>query len=294
MSKARGAVHRWAALFGAAASRWIEDECYRLGASLSFYAVFSLFPLILLCVTILGFFLGHDPTVREKLLDDLARSGAPQLRPVLDEALAGMQRHETARGVGAVAGIVTLLVGASAVFSELSASLDTIWRVRTPRSDSMVRSALRAMKSKALSFLVVLGAMAALLASVLLSTLLSALAPAAARDELTLILWIAFEAAASLVLLTLFFAAMFKTIPRANVRWKDVAYGALLTAFLFTALKRLLAWYLAHVASYAAYGAIGGFLGLLMWIYLASLILFFGAEFTCVYAGRPPPPRGGG
>src|SRR5580692_7504253 len=99
--------------------RWSDDQCYRLGASLSYYAVFSIFPLLLLCVTAVGYVMGHDESVRDRLLDYVSRSGAPEMRPLLDQTLTSMQTHETARGVGALVGVVTLLFGASGVFSEL-------------------------------------------------------------------------------------------------------------------------------------------------------------------------------
>jgi uncharacterized BrkB/YihY/UPF0761 family membrane protein len=99
-------------------------------------------------------------------------------------------------------------------------------------------------------------------------------------------LWILAEAVTSVAVLTGVLAAMFRIVPHTEVKWGDVLGGALVTAVLFTGTKRLLAWYLGHLGSYAAYGAVGGFLGLLTWIYLASLFLFYGAEFTRVYAEK--------
>jgi membrane protein len=145
---------------------------------------------------------------------------------------------------------------------------------------------LSLIKDKALSFLVVLGTAVALLLSLLVSAALSAVDSTASEIVQSPYLWLLVEAGVSIALLTALFAAMYRMIPQTEIAWRDVFGGALLAAVLFTGLKRLLAWYLGHIGSYAAYGAVGGMLGLLAWIYLASLILFFGAEFTRVYAER--------
>jgi membrane protein len=269
-----------------AATRWVDDACYRLGASLAFYAVFSIFPLALLAVTVVGFLLGDDDTVRSKVLAWFSNASSPQFRDLLDQTLQSMQTHRTARGLGAVVGIVTLLIGASGVFSELQTSLNTIWRVKAPETRGFWSTVLQAAKDKALSFAVVGVAAVALLASLAAGTLLSAIGSETSRVTGGSIVWHLLEMAGSFALLTLFLAAIFRMIPQMSVRWSDVVGGAALTALLFVALKSLLAWYLANLGSYAAYGAVGAVLGLLMWIYLASLILFFGAEFTRVYAER--------
>jgi membrane protein len=145
---------------------------------------------------------------------------------------------------------------------------------------------LSAVKDKALSFLVVLGAALALVFSLLVSAALSAVDSSTSELVRSPVLWLLLEAGVSMALLTGLFAAMYRMIPRTAVAWRDVFGGALLAAMLFTGLKRILAWYLGHIGSYAAYGAIGGVLGLLVWIYVASLILFLGAEFSRVYAER--------
>jgi membrane protein len=279
MSSLRSPKH-FLALLGEAATAWVDDECYRRGASLSYYAVFSLFPLLLLCVAAIGFVMGHDDSLRGRLLDYVARSGAPEVRPLLDETLASMQKHETARGIGAIVGLVTIFLGASGVFSELEAALNVIWRVKAQAGLSIWGTVLRALEDKGLSFLVVMGASMAILLSVLLSTGLSSLGATTEQLGLSPLAWIGVEALGSVGLLTLLFAMMFRMIPHTDVAWRDVWRGALLTAILFAGLKRLLAWYFGHLGSYAAYGAVGGFLGLLAWIYFASLILLFGAEFS--------------
>jgi membrane protein len=272
------------ALAKEASARWVDDACYRLGASLAYYALFSIFPLLLLSVTAVGFFLSDDDSARQKLLN-LVGSPSPEFRSLLDQTLQSMQTHRTARGVGAMVGFFALLMGASGVFSELQSSLDFIWRVKSQQTRGIWAKLLGALKSRASSFAVVLGAALALLASLAVSTGLQAVG-AATQGDATRTAWQLVEIAASLVSLTGLFAAIYRIVPQTDVKWRDVVGGAFLTSVIFAGLKGLLAWYLAHIGSYAAYGAVGGVLGLMTWIYAASLILLYGAEFCRVYAGR--------
>jgi membrane protein len=276
---------RFSDLLTEAGRRWSDDECYRFGASLSYYAVFSIFPLLLLCTTAFSFLLGHDASLRDRLLDYVEHSSASEIRPLVEETLTTMQTHATGRGIGAVVGVITLLFGASGVFSELDATLNTVWRVRAPKDRSIRQVLLGVVVDKALSMVVVFAVAACLLASLVVSASLHlATGTPGVTDKSAL--WLLDEAVVSTGLLTALFAVMYRLIPRVAVAWHDVFGGALLAAILFAGLKHLLAWYLGHIGSYAAYGAVGGVLGLLTWIYLASLILFFGAEFTRVYAER--------
>ena len=275
-------VKRLLRLVAGTGLRWNDDQCYRLAAALAFYAVFAIFPLLLLFVTTVGFVLGGDPYVRQHLVASVASASSPEFRSLLDETLRNMQAHQTARGVGAAVGSVTLLFGASGVFSELESTLNLIWRVKVPASKGVWRAVLQVIKDKATSFAIVAGTAIALLASLAFSTVLSAVGAAVAQP----LPWEGAECLLSVAFLTVLFAAMFRMLPRTAVTWHDVFGGAILTAVLFTILKRLLAWYLAHWSDYAAYGAAGAVLGVLTWIYVASMCLFFGAEFTRVYAER--------
>ena len=270
------------------ARRWVDDRCYRLGASLAYYAIFSLFPLLLLAVTVLGYALGEGSATRNELLDSLTgATGLPAVRALLDETLSSMQAHHTARGVGAVVGLATLAFGASGVFSELSTSLDAIWRVKGGTADTTWQSVLAFLRDRALSLMLVGVAGVLLLGSLVLSTVLAAATPSSAGLP-----WSTIEMVASTLLLTVVLATLFRAVPRAPVTWRDVLVGALIAALLLTVLKRLMAWYLAHLGSYAAYGAVGAVLGLLLLIYVSSLVMFFGAELTRVFAERFGSLRG--
>lgn len=277
-------------LFRDAGIRWSDDNCLRLGAALSYYAVFSVFPLLLLAVTVIGFLLGHSPETRLRLLDGVSNATTPAFRTLFDSTLEGMQEHQTARGVGAIIGLVTLIFGSSAVFSELYATINLIWRVPPRVSESFWHAIKGVMHRKMLSFVVVLGAAVALIGSVIITTVLTAIAnrveEVATGFVSQTLFWMVVENFGSITVLTLMLAAMFRLLPETRVEWRDVFVGAFVTSVLFTAIKHAVGWYLGHLASYAAYGAIGGFLALLTWIYLASLFLFYGAELTRVYAER--------
>jgi membrane protein len=279
-------VKRWLVLFKDSGVRWAGDACYRLGASLAYYALFSIFPLLLLSATAIGFFLGNGDAARKKLIDIVSPSN-PQFRTLLDQTLYSMQVHRTARGIGAIVGFVALLVGASGAFSELESDLDLIWRVEDKPKTSVWQTVLGVLKSKALAFGVVVGAAVALLASLAISTALATIGEVAAGHAAAAqSLWQVVELGASLFFLAGVFAAVFRVVPQTDIKWRDVLGGAFVTSLLFTALKGLLAWYLSHLGSYAAYGAVGAVLGLLTWIYVSCLILLYGAEFCRVYAER--------
>ena len=265
--------------------RWADDACYRLGAALAYYALFSLFPLLLLSVTVVGFILGNDDTVRQKVVGSMiGASGEP--RALLDQTLQSMQTHRAARGVGALVGGIALLLGASGVFSELESSLNFIWRVESKATGGLWSTLLKALKAKAFAFAVVVAAASAVLASLIVSTVLGAIASTTSNAGAGHALWRLIDFATSLAFVTVLLAAIYRIVPSRRVQWGDVFGAAFVASVLLTTLKYLLAWYLANVGSYAAYGAVGAVLGLLTWIYCASLVLFYGAEVSVLYADR--------
>lgn len=279
-------VRAWGALFKEAAIRWVDDEAYRLGAAFSYYALFSIFPLVLLGVSVFGFFLGDDGAVRERVLGALDTSQAPEVRALLRQTLASMQEHQTARGVGAVVGLLLLLVGASGVFGELDTALNRIWRVKPRMTHGFKDVLLGALRDKALSFALVAGGGVFLLATFVVTAVVHGLTASVAPLIPFAFLWRLVNLAVSLAMTTLLFACTFRVVPQTRVAWGDVVLGALVTALLFAALDRVFAMYLTHLTSFAAYGAVGGVLALVTWIYLSSQILFFGAELTRVYAEK--------
>jgi membrane protein len=269
-----------AGLFVKSATGWIDDRCDRMAAALSYYALFSLFPLALLSVTALGFILCGDPAIRERLIGSYDFTGSPELRDLLDDTLAGMQHHQTARGVGLAVGVVSLLFGASGVFSELQSALDRIWRAPPAPSTGPLATILNLVQGKAVALLLVLSAAGVLLASLVASTALAAVGQTGQQVLPSAPLWQLVEIVGSAGFLALVLAVLFRTLPRVRVRWRDALLGATVAGILMSAAKRVLAYYLAHMGSYAAYGVVGSVLGLLLWTYVTSMLLFFGAELA--------------
>lgn len=293
--RVRGAFRAFLSLVKETATRWSDDKCHRMGASLAYYALFSLFPLLMLAITAFGFVLGSDGGTRERILASIDATGTPEIRSLIDQTLANLESHRTARGIGAIVGLLALVVSASAVFGELDASLNTIWRCpeRTPPPNaegSAVRSAiytvLDTVRKKLASMALVVGTAVLLLLSLAASTIISALAGSASAILPVPLVWQLVEPVASLALLAFAFAALFKALPDCRVAWKDVLLAGAVTALLFTLVKRILTYYLTAFAGYSAYGAVGAVLALLTWIYLVSLLVFFGAELSRVYAER--------
>lgn len=269
-------------LFKKSFDRWYDDDCLRLGAALAYYTLFSIFPLALLCMTAVGIFLGEGDETRMRILGllHLPPAGAA----VLNDTLVAMQRHQSAGGMGAVAGFALLFLGASAVFSELDFAFNRFWRVPVPTSQSFWKNVLDFLRTKLAALALVALAGAFVLASLIIGTVLGAI-----QSYVSYILpfawaWDLIETGVSTALLTLTFAALFRVLPDTDVAWRDVGWGAFLTTFLVTLSKRGVAWYLAHLASFAAYGAVGGVLALVTWMYVTSLIIYFGGEFSRVYA----------
>lgn len=269
-------------LFRKSFSRWDDDDCLRLGAALSYYALFSLFPLILLCVSGVGIFLGRGEDTRSRILGmlDLPPAGAT----LVNDTLTNMQEHQTAGGIGAVIAVAFLFIGASAVFSELDFAFNRFWGVRQAATGSLWKTIVLFLKTKLSSLALVVLAGVFVLASLIVSTVLGAFESSMEVVVPFAWAWDLVEIAVSTALLTLTFAALFRMLPQAPVAWRDVGWGALLTTVLLTLSKRILAWYLAHLGSYAAYGAVGSVLALLTWIYFTTQIIYFGGEFTRVYA----------
>jgi membrane protein len=178
-------------------------------------------------------------------------------------------------------GVVTLFIGASGVFGELQSSLNTIWGVK-PKPG---RAIWGGVKARFLSFTMVLGVAFLLLVSLVVSSVLSAIgerfSSALPGGEA---LWQVVNFVFSLVSITVLFALIFKYIPDAEIKWRDVWLGAIVTAGLFTIGKVLLGLYLGKAAVGSSYGAAGSLIALVVWVYYAAQILFLGAEFTCVQA----------
>jgi membrane protein len=273
-------------LFSATAERFSKVEGPRLGASFAYYATFSIFPLILLAVTIFGFLLGDDAAARERVLDAF---GTPASREILEKTLTALQEGRAARGLSAVVAVLSLVFSATGATVELDTALNRIWCVPPRRSRGIVGT-VRTFALERLTGLAIVGGVGlTLLASLVGSSLLSAIGRKA-REQIETPLWPALlrttELAMSIVLTSAVFTAAFHLIPRSRPKVSDVVGGAVLTTVVLTMLKELFASYLAGLTSYSAYGVAGGVLALATWIFLSSQVIFFGAQLTRVHAEK--------
>lgn len=275
-------------LFGDMSDRFSENDGFRLSASFAYYATFSIFPLLLLAITVVGFVVGDSEVTRNELLDAIAEPGN-SVRDVVAKTLDAMQASGNARGLSAVVGVVTLFFGASGAFTEVDEALNRIWCV--PRRKSVgIKGFVRVFVQERLaSFAIVAGLALTLLVSLVASSVLSFVAEKT-NHVIGGSLWPAImktaESASSIILLSLVFTLAFHFIPRSRPRMRVVLPGAILTTVLLSALKEVFATYLAHLSNYSAYGVAGGVLGLVTWIYLTGTIIFMGAQLTRIYAEK--------
>jgi membrane protein len=274
-------------LFKQTAQEWIEDEAPQLGAALAFYSVFSLAPMVLIGLALIGFFGRNDPAGLWSLT-------VQQMGYFLDKSavhvVQDIAQHVASPRTSAFGGAVGLAVaffGVTGVFSQLQYSLNVIWGVKA-KPGSGIWGFLR---SRLLSFALLAGIAFLLLVSLVLEALIRAFSdylqtilPGALSVIIPIYLII------DLVVVIAVFAMIFKILPNVTTRWRDVWIGATLTAILFLIGKWALGIYLGSSTAASAYGAASSLITLLLWVYYSSQILLFGAEFTQVYANSSGAP----
>lgn len=270
------------ALFKQTFREWSEDQVPVLAAALAYYAVFSIAPLLLIVIGVLGLVLGEN-AAQSTLMDQVRNAVGPQAADAIQGILQNMDRQ----GGGVIAtviGVVTLIVGATGVFAQLQNALNTIWEVKPDPEKSGVRHII-AVRLLSLGMILVIGLL--LLVSLVLSAVLSALGEGIAGAlPGGAWLWRGVDLLVSLAVITLLFAMIFKVLPDARIAWRDVWVGAALTALLFVIGKFALGLYLGNSGVASSYGAAGSLVVLLLWVYYSMQILLFGGEFTQVYAKR--------
>lgn len=264
-------------------NEWQEDNANKLAAALSFYTVFSLAPLLIIATGIAGLAFG-DAQVREAILVEvealIGDQGAEAVKTMLEHAGANVSGNI----VSTIIGLVTLLVGSVNVFNNLQSTLNLMWDVQ-PEGGSLLRKITRRIVN--LPLVLAIGFL--LLVSLIISTGLSAFSTYLQDifnvTGLDLLLQLG-DILFTLTAITILFALMFKILPNAKIRWRDVVVGAIFTALLFLIGNVAIGLYIGHSGTASAYGAAGSLVVLLLWIYYSAQIVFIGAEFTQVYARR--------
>lgn len=206
-------------VFSRTIDRFGEVEGPRLGAAFSFYATFSIFPLVLLAVTVLGFVLGEDAHVRERMIGALAAD--PSVQKVVDQTLAAMQENRSGRGLSFVVGLATLLFAASGALTELDQALNRVWQVPEPKTDGFFATVEAFAKQRLVGFLLVAAIGVVMLASLVTSSVIGAIADHA-PSRFTQALSQTAQLTASIVLLAAVFAATFHLLPRTRPPLRDV------------------------------------------------------------------------
>jgi membrane protein len=257
---------------------WIDDGAATMGASLAFYTLFSLAPLLLVAIGLAGFFVGRDEA-QAALLAQVAHLSGEQAALGVEDLLDSAARWEQG-SMPAIVGVAMLVFGATTVFAELRADLDRIWRHPVPSGGGLPKQAV----ARFFSFLMVAGIGLLLLLSLAASTALTAIgAPLFGGSQAAVY---AIEFLTSLLVLTGLFAMIYKILPSTRLAWGDVWIGAIVTSALFWTGKFLIALYLARAAVGSAFGAAGALVLVMAWVYYSAQVFFLGAELTREFALR--------
>jgi membrane protein len=268
-----------------------EDKVPRLAASLAFYTLLSLSPLVIVAISVAGLVFGQE-AARGQIAGELRSVFGPEASDGIQAIMAHASRPSTGI-ISAAIGAVVLLFGASGVFGELQDSLNTLWEV-APKPD---RGLWGMVRDRFMSFSMVLGVAFLLLVSLVVSAGLHALG-AWLSSSFAAIEWIGevINFVVSLGITSLLFALLYKVVPDVKIAWRDVWVGGLVTAFLFALGKFGIGLYMGKAGVASPFGAAGSLVVIVVWVYYSAHILFFGAEFTQVYAramgSRLEPSRG--
>ena len=266
-------------------AEWTNDNAFELSAALAFYTIFSIAPVLLIAVGVASFFLTPDTATNQivgEMEQMIGAQGANAVRQVIESS------RGFGKGVWAMSiGIVTLIMGATAVFGELQSALNQIWDVKAKPDRGMIMSFV---VDRVRSFSIAIGVGFLLLVSLVISALISWL-----QNYMNTWLpgipwvWQMANVVSSFFVIAILFAMIYKFLPDVVISWRDVWIGAAVTAVLFTAGKYAIGIYLGHTATASAFGAAGSLVVLLFWVYYSALISFLGAEFTQVYTRRYGP-----
>jgi membrane protein len=263
-----------------AATAFIEDNALKLAASLSYYTIFSMGPILIIVISLVGIFYGRE-AVQGKIYGQvkgfIGSDAAVQLQSIIQNI-----EQSQFKTTGIIIGLVMLLFGASGVFTEIQDSINRIWSVKAKPKKGW----LKFITNRLLSFSLVVGLGFVMLVSLLVSTILDAVSGQLQRffSENLIILFYILNLFIVLAVITLLFAVIFKVLPDAIIRWRDVIKGSLFTALLFMGGKFLISFYISRSNVGVTFGAAATIVVILLWVYYSSVILYFGAEFTKCYA----------
>jgi len=259
---------------------FLEDRALKLSAALSYYTIFSLAPLLLLLISLAGVFFGREAIqghVFTEINGLIGNEAAAQIQDIIrNMELSGKTN------LAIIIGGVTLIIGATSVFGEIQDSINIIWKVKAKPK----RGWVKLLKDRLLSSSLIVGLGFLLIVSLLVNGALVALNDLIKGyfPDMTVIVFHIINIAISFIVITVLFGVIFKVLPDAKIAWKDVRMGAFFTACLFMLGRYLIGLYIETTSAGSAYGAAGSLIVILVWVYYTAAILYFGAEFTRVYA----------
>jgi membrane protein len=276
------------AVFKAGLKGWWNDNVSRLGASLAYYTLFAIAPVLIVAIAIAGLVFGQE-AVRGQIVHQVDDLIGMQGGRAVQALLQGASSH-SAGVLATVLGSITFLLGATGAFLELQYALNTIWRV-APKASAGIRDFLL---QRLVSFGLVVAIGFLLLVSLAVSAALSAFSGwLNARVPGMAFVWMAVNLIASIGVSTLLFALVYKVLPDVDLDWRDVWIGAVITAVLFGIGKTVIGLYIGHSSTASSYGAAGSVVVLLLWVYYSTQVVLLGAEltraFTASRRGAPKP-----
>jgi len=263
-----------------AGNEFLDDHATKLSASLAYYAIFSIGPLLLVIITILGF-IYKKAFVTTEVFNQLSGIIGASATTELQSILANMNKQTNTTLFGVI-GVLVFIFGATGIFSEIQSSINYIWSIKAKPK----RSWLKYITDRLLSLLLVVGMGFLMLVTILLNILIDLLSGRLQHylgdANIVLLKWA--NLGLLFIIVTFVFAVIFKVLPDAKIYWKDALIGAVFTGTLFLIGKFLISYYLVMSKSIGAYGAATSIILVLTWVYYSSIILYYGAEFTKVYA----------
>jgi membrane protein len=257
-----------------------DDKVMKLSASLAYYTVFSMGPLLIVIIYLCSLFFGREAiegSIYGQIQSFVGSDTAKQLQDIIKNASVGDKGK-----VAAIIGVITLLIGATSVFAEIQDSINSVWGIKPKPKKSWLKMLI----NRLLSFSVIVSLGFLLLVSLGVSYLVEALSKSLSRafPDVTVVVFYIINLLLSFAVIGTLFAVIFKVLPDAKIKWRDVIAGAIATALLFMLGKFAISFYIGQSDVGSTYGAAGSLVVLLVWVYYSSIILYFGAEFTKAYA----------
>ena len=279
-------MKKYLGLFKQTFQEFGQDKAPRLGAALAYYTIFSIGPMLLIAISIAGLVWGQE-AAQGRMSEELDKVFGSNAADAVETMVQGAAK-EDGGVIAMIIGIVTLLFGASGVFGQLKDALNTIWNVEPKKSEGIMGF----VKDRFLSMAMVLGVGFLLLVTMVLDAAISAMGGYLTRIVGGEALLQTLNMVVSFAVITVLLAAIFRILPDIEIAWRDVWLGATFTSVLFVIGKFALGLYLGKAAVGSSYGAAGSLVVLLLWVYYSAQIVFFGSEFTQVYARTYGSMRG--